>query len=753
VSRVENVFGPNAQPLGSNGFPIAPPAEAISLGVSTLNNEGSPDGEFSDQDRLTAIDGRLANPKQADEIVVSALIARVAGWHVGETVPIGFYTNVQSTLPGYGTGAGFKIKPYMRIEMKVAGIVAFNNQVVLDSLDATATAEIVYTPALVHRLVQCCINNTTSFLRLDGGAGSVTAVEREIQRAAGPNVFISFGVKSSTAVAERAIKPESIALGVFGGIAALAALLIAGQAMGRQLRFGAEEEQALRALGASPAMIMGDGLVGLLAGVFAGSLLAVAVAVGLSPLAPIGVVRPVYPDPGVAFDWTVFGLGFVVLVLVLTGVAGLMAYRQAPHRVRRQVDRGARRQFKVISSASGPRLPAPAVEGIRFALDPGTGRNTVPVRSVIAGTTLAIVVVVATVTFGASLDSLVSHPRLYGWNWDYELTGGGGIAPVPGQLAATMLDGDRSVAAWSGVYFGGTASVDGELVPVLGQREHAMVSPPVLSGHGLDTSGQIVLGGATLSALHKRVGDTVETSIGGSTPNRLKIVGTATMPIIGVQVGGQHPGMGTGAIVSSTLIPVSASNPNDVSPAGPSAVLVRLRSGANPVTSLRSLRRIAAELTLPRNYGVTVLTVQRPSEIINYRSMGTIPAFLGVGLGAAAVAAVGFTLVASVRRRRRDLALLKTLGFTRRQLAATVAWQSSIVVFLGIVVGVPVGIVVGRLLWNLFAHAIDAVPQTTVPAVTIFLITVGALALANVVAALPGRIAANTSTAILLRVE
>ena len=76
-------------------------------------------------------------------------------------------------------------------------------------------------------------------------------------------------------------------------------------------------------------------------------------------------------------------------------------------------------------------LPAPSVEGIRFAVDSGAGRNTVPVRSAIVGMLLAVIVVVATVTFGASLDALVSHPGLYGWNWDYELTGGGGIAPVP----------------------------------------------------------------------------------------------------------------------------------------------------------------------------------------------------------------------------------------------------------------------------------------------------------------------------------
>jgi ABC-type lipoprotein release transport system permease subunit len=117
------------------------------------------------------------------------------------------------------------------------------------------------------------------------------------------------------------------------------------------------------------------------------------------------------------------------------------------------------------------------------------------------------------------------------------------------------------------------------------------------------------------------------------------------------------------------------------------------------------------------------------------------------------VAALALTLIASVRRRRREIALLKTLGFVRRQLAFAVAWQSSIAVSIGVVIGVPVGIVLGRILWDLFAHEIDAVPVPSVPGLIIVLIVVGALALANVVAAIPGRMAAGTSTALVLREE
>ena len=407
----------------------------------------------------------------------------------------------------------------------------------------------------------------------------------------------------------------------------------------------------------------------------------------------------------------------------------------------------------MVRAAVNAGLPAPSVEGIRFAVDSGGGRSTVPVRSAIVGTLIAVIVVVATVTFGASLDALVSHPNLYGWNWDYELTGGGGIAPVPARAAATLLTRDRAVAAWSSVVFGGEASVNGRLVPDIGQRPGAAVAPPILSGHGLDASDQVVLGGQTLASLHARIGDTVRVRITPSDTKSLVIVGTATMPTIGIQVGATHPSMGTGVLVPASLIPNSVSNVNDVTPHGPSAILVRLRSGSNRAASLARLRKIAHQLTLPTNYGVGVLSVQRPAEIINYRSMGTIPAILGFGLAAGAVTALCLTLLASVRRRRRDLALLKTLGFTRRQLAATVAWQASVAVGIGTVVGIPIGIVAGRSLWDVFAHQIDAVADPFVPALTIMVIGLAAVVLANLVAALPGRLAADTPTALMLRAE
>jgi ABC-type lipoprotein release transport system permease subunit len=133
--------------------------------------------------------------------------------------------------------------------------------------------------------------------------------------------------------------------------------------------------------------------------------------------------------------------------------------------------------------------------------------------------------------------------------------------------------------------------------------------------------------------------------------------------------------------------------------------------------------------------------------------MGTTPVILGAGLAFGAVVSLGLTLLASLRRRRRDLALLKTFGFTRGQLAAAVAWQSSAAAVVGVILGMPLGIVVGRSLWDRFAHEISAVPAPSIPVFSIALTVVGALVLANVVAFFPGRLAARTSTALVLRAE
>jgi hypothetical protein len=718
----------------------------LNVGETPPTVFGSLDGEYSTQDRVTLVEGRLANPDRSDEAVMNAQAARELGLHIGSVIGIPFYTDAQVNSP-------YDEKPHLVAKVKLVGEVVFARSVVESDIGALNSAAVILSPALTRVLAPQCAYLSETSLRLAGADSNATRVLSEIAKVFPAVADVGFELTSSIVpTAQQAIAPEAIALGVFGGIAGLAVLLIAGLMIGRILRSGAGETDTLRALGADRAMTLGDGLGGMLGALFAGSLLAVAVAIGLSPLALLGPVRPVYPDPGVAFDWTVLGLGLLALIVVLGSLAVILARREVSRVTSERSSETWKREPRWVSSAATSGLPISAVTGLRFALDPGRGRDATPVRSAVLGAVLAVVVLVTTVTFGASLDNLVSHPALYGWNWNYALLSGfAGQEDLPGHQIATLLNQDPEIKAWSGVNFVG-AKLDGQTVPMLTERPGSSVAPPLLSGHGLDASDQVVLGGTTLTELHKRVGDTVMFANRLAKPRRLLIVGTATMPSMTTS----GLGMGTGALVSTSDFPTSLLNKQQSSIPGPNAILVRIRAGSNSSAAYRSLEEIDNKVNaLPNESGSAggVVSLLRPAEIVNFRSMGTTPAVLAAGFAVGAIAALGLTLGASVRRRRRDLALLKALGFTQRQLATSIAWQATVAAVIGIVFGIPLGIVAGRELWTLFAHNINAVPNPTVPLALVLLVGIGALAFANLVAALPARSAASTPTALVLRAE
>jgi len=741
VKDVKSQAQVNLLALRPDGSPVL-----ASEGVAM---NGSVDGEFFNQDRVIVLHGRLANPKRADEFDMDSATARAFGLHLGEVVTFVAYTNAE--LAAAGGRISVKVRPFLRIKAKLVGVGTVQaTNLMQDDVDSAGTSSLVlFTPALTDRLLNNSVNTTVSVLQLDGGSSHEAAVEAELARALPKGLPLTFvQLSNPVAKAERTVKPESLALGVFGGIAALALMVIAAQAIGRRFRLNTDDLGVLRALGAEPATTVLDGLIGVVGAILAGSLLAVVVAIGLSPLAPIGPVRPYVPH-GIDADWTVLGAGFAILVVALGVLAVAMAVVSAPHRASGRMERTGYRGSAMARATGSAGLPVPVVAGVRFAFEPGTGRNKVPVRSAILGAVLAVVVVMSTVIFGASLRALVTHPALYGWTWTYEMNGGGGLGAFSAVPVAKLLDHDRYVATWAGVYFG-TLQLDGQNVPVMGVSPGASVGPPILSGHRFDAPNQVVLGASTLAALHKQVGDTVQVGAPGRAATQLRIVGTATLPTIGIG-GTLHLEMGSGALLAYGLIPEGQRNLYDLPP-GPNAILVRDKPGTSNKAALQSLNAIITKLGDQSN-GAAVVGVQRPAEIINYGSLGTTPTLLGAALAAGAIVALGLTLVASVRRRRRDLALLKTLGFTRTQLASAIAWQSTVAVTIGTAVGIPLGVIVGRFVWDLFAEEINAVPAPAVPVTSVVLIAVAALVLANVVAAVPGRVAARTKTALLLRTE
>ena len=712
--------------------------------------EGSLNGSYSSVDRVTLISGRLADPGRADEFVISAGGAKELGLRIGSTLRLAFFTDAQTSSP---TFAGYPAdKPHLVVTMKLVGIIETGTQIVQDDDSALGDQLAVATPALTRELATCCAYYSGVSLQIDGGASNERAVLSAVDKVL-PNLGPVSGTQTNApfvAKAERALRPESIAFGVFGALAGLAALLICAQVVGRGVRSNRADSAVLRALGAGPAMTTLEAVVGLLGSIVLGALLAVVVAVALSPLAPIGPVRSVFPDRGVSFDWTVLGSGFALLIVVLSAVAFVLAFRG--WRQRSTSERAVRAGSGITRITSTSGLSVAAVLGIRSALGGGGRGDAAPVRSAILGAILAVAVVVTSLTFGASLTALSSHPAQYGWNWDYALLAGFSAAEdLPATSTATLLNNDTAVGQWTGVSFE-SANLDGRPVPVLATSPNAAVGPSLLAGHDIRSAQEVVLGPATLASLHKRIGQTVVADT-GSSHRRLRIVGTATLPTIGGS-GMPQLQMGTGAVLATSLFSASALNQQGSTITGPNAVFITIRPGVSPSAALRSLDRVDRSLSNgPDAPPSGVVSVLRPAEISANRAAGSTPSDLAWILAAGALGALGLTLVASVRRRRRELALLKAMGVTERQLASTVGWQSSVSVAVGLIVGTPLGIAFGRWLWTEFARGFSAVPDPTTPLVPILLVALGGLAFANIVAAVPGRIAARTPTALLLRAE
>jgi hypothetical protein len=241
-------------------------------------------------------------------------------------------------------------------------------------------------------------------------------------------------------------------------------------------------------------------------------------------------------------------------------------------------------------------------------------------------------------------------------------------------------------------------------------------------------------------------------ALGNETPPRqLRIVGTATLPTIGI-IHGAYTSLGVGALVEQTLVPGYDRSQSTFGYSGPNVWFVKFRGGIDHRAAVAKLRREMGPVG-SESGSLVYTSAQRPAEIVNAADIGSAPTMLATVLAVAAFASLGLALAASVRRRRRDLALLKTLGFTGRQVGATVRWQAALTVLTGLVVGVPLGIVAGRTLWVLFADQLEVVPHSATPFLAIAAISMVALLVGMLAAAIPARVARRVQPAIALRSE
>jgi putative ABC transport system permease protein len=264
--------------------------------------------------------------------------------------------------------------------------------------------------------------------------------------------------------------------------------------------------------------------------------------------------------------------------------------------------------------------------------------------------------------------------------------------------------------------------------PVLGD-----VAPPVLAGRLPDAPGEIALGGRELRALHKRTGDRVT----ARTPRGSRDLHIVGQVVVSPDITNEQVPLGGGGVMTLTGAAALSSGP--------------LARNVFPV-QLRRPAGHAAITRLKQQFPGAVLPAVPPPEIRNLQGVSGLPLALALLLTLLATGTIAHTLVTSVRRRRKELAILKTLGFVARQVRGTVAWQATAIAAAGAAAGLPLGIAAGRLAWIFFANQVAIEPVPVISPLVLLAIP-AIVVLANAVAAVPARAAARTQPATVLRTE
>jgi predicted lysophospholipase L1 biosynthesis ABC-type transport system permease subunit len=139
--------------------------------------------------------------------------------------------------------------------------------------------------------------------------------------------------------------------------------------------------------------------------------------------------------------------------------------------------------------------------------------------------------------------------------------------------------------------------------------------------------------------------------------------------------------------------------------------------------------------------------------VVSLASIAGLPVVLSGLLALMAAATLAHTLASSTRRRRRDLAILKSLGFGRWQLRQALAWQATTIAAIALLIGLPAGIAGGRSAWRYLATQLGVLPEPAVPLTAILIAIAAAPVAANLIAAAPGQAAARIPPAAILRTE
>jgi hypothetical protein len=702
-------------------------------------------------ERGVLLAGRRADPDEPDEVTLSETTAAATGLDVGDTVEAASLTPAQ-TEAFFATGELPASLDGPAVRLDVVGIVRngfdLNNR-------ADGTGLVLTTPAFWEaNRGRIGIGSTSHWVRLVEGPGAVERFTDELEAVYGDQTLPSINIGQGQDAVSDTISLITAALVAVALVIAAAGIVWVSQAMARHQRLVALDFEILQALGATVgerrALLMGS----VVPAVIAGLLVVALVAVGLSPLFPVGAARRFDPDPGLHVDALVFVAGGLVLLVVLVALAAITAARLVSGRRRSQAD--VTGIPPVVDRAARALRPALAT-GVRFALH-SPPRAGAPVRSALAGALVGVVGLVAVAIVGTNLRRMVDTPARWGTTWDVAIRepppgdgsteeGPGGEGALPAFDRQSLVDDPLIEAAAFLLYdeqltINGVEAISMALDPVKGG-----IVPTVVDGREPRADDEIAVGRDTLGEVGVELGSTVTVRGRRQASGDYRIVGVIAFPTIGeptpVAIGAALTARGGDRLRLG--IPSSGGDF-----AGSPYVVIRWAQG---VDQDEALARWGLEQGMTNGTDVITAAPTPPPEMTGLRDVEWFPLVVGAGLVVVGLLATGHALIVTVRRRRLDLGVLGALGVSPAQRRIVIHGQATTIALTALVIGVPLGAVLGRLLWSAVTGSIGVVRDVSFPLAVLAAGAIGLVVALNVIAAVPARSARRLRIADVLRAE
>jgi ABC-type lipoprotein release transport system permease subunit len=274
------------------------------------------------------------------------------------------------------------------------------------------------------------------------------------------------------------------------------------------------------------------------------------------------------------------------------------------------------------------------------------------------------------------------------------------------------------------------AKADDADVPVMGmQRARGHVAPELLSGRLPVSEDEIAMGRVTARRVGVGVDDDVTLS-GSAGSHTYRVVGLVVLTGLG-----SNDGIGQGALTTLDGL-------RQISDAAVTSATVDFHSRDQAIATYFP--------DLDQSGGPEPFV---PPDIVSLTRVRSVPYVLAALLGVLVVLTITQTLLSSMRARRRDLAILRALGGPPSLLRRSIHWQATLVTLVPALFGIPIGLIVGRLVFMALADDIGAVDDAVFPSGALAAVIVGVLVLANVIAIWPARLARRLSAAAALRTE